>query len=70
MLAELLVDFARHEWDGPELLEVLPRLVSLGHEYLAVHGRKRSLVIDYFAGPTSDPILRRLCRFLEGVYPV
>ena len=69
MLAELLVDFASDELDGLELPEVLPRLVSLGQEYLAVHGRKRSVVIGYFTGPTSDPILRRFGDYLESVYP-
>ena len=39
-------------------------MISLGYDYLAEHGRKRSLVSSYFS-TSADPVARRLAAFLE-----
>lgn len=69
LLAELMMEFLREEPKGPHMLEVIPRLISIGQDYLEQHRRKRSLVLSYFSGSAGlDSVARRLSAFVKRTH--
>ncbi|MBX3172575.1 MAG: hypothetical protein KF760_34550 [Candidatus Eremiobacteraeota bacterium] len=70
VLAGLFCEFLsylviEHGISSAQMEDALEALVPIGDQYLRLHGRKRSLVLEFFMEPGQDKLRMRLARFLE-----
>ena len=70
ILAQLFCEFLsylviEHGITSEQMEDALEALVPIGEQYLRLHGRKRSLVLEFFMEPGKDKLRMRLARFLE-----
>lgn len=70
VLATLFCEFLRylvleHGISSTQMEDAVEALVPIGDQYLRLHGRKRSLVLEFFMEPGKDVLRARLARFLE-----
>lgn len=70
VLAVLFCEFLtylvfKHGISSEQMEDALEALVPIGDQYLRLHGRKRSLVLEFFMEPGKDKLRKRLARFLE-----
>lgn len=70
VLAELFCEFLsylviEHGISSEQMEDSLEALVPIGEQYLRLHGRKRSLVLEFFMEPGKDKLRKRLAQFLE-----
>lgn len=69
-LAEIFCEFlsylvVEHGISSEQMEDTLEALVPIGDQYLRLHGRKRSLVLDFFMDPGKDKLRVRLAQFLR-----